>query len=219
MSRILVTLLRHGRSLADDLRVHEGRFDAPLTEVGRAQAQLRLEEFRAKGLRFDRIISSPLQRARAVAELMSEGLEVPLELDPDWMEQDNGKIAGLSYEEGDRLFPQPAFRNPYTRPFDGTGESEWETYCRAARAVQNLVNRGAGSYLVVAHGKILNCALWSIFGIPPLGSTGGLRFSFADLGYAVLEYRPQQHLWYLDKFEMGFNTLANPLEVAPPQPG
>jgi len=219
MSRVLVTFLRHGRSLSDDLRVHEGRYDAPLTEVGRAQAQQRLEEFRAKQFHFDRIISSPLQRARAVAELMSEGLGVPLELDPDWMEQDNGKIAGLPYEEAEQRFPRPLFRIPYEKPYDGSGESEWETYTRAARAVQNLVNRGAGSYLVVAHGKILNCALWAIFGLSPSNGTPSLRFSFADLGYAVLEYRPDRHTWHLDRFEMGFNSLANPLEVAPPQPG
>jgi 2,3-bisphosphoglycerate-dependent phosphoglycerate mutase len=187
--------------------------------VGRAQAQQRLEEFRAKQFHFDRIISSPLQRARAVAELMSEGLGVPLELDPDWMEQDNGKIAGLPYEEAEQRFPRPLFRSPYEKPYDGSGESEWETYTRAARAVQNLVNRGAGSYLVVAHGKILNCALWAIFGLSPSNGTPSLRFSFADLGYAVLEYRPDRHTWHLDRFEMGFNSLANPLEVAPPQPG
>jgi 2,3-bisphosphoglycerate-dependent phosphoglycerate mutase len=144
---------------------------------------------------------------------------VPLELDPDWMEQDNGKIAGLPYEEAEQRFPRPLFRSPYEKPYDGSGESEWETYTRAARAVQNLVNRGAGSYLVVAHGKILNCALWAIFGLSPSNGTPSLRFSFADLGYAVLEYRPDRHTWHLDRFEMGFNSLANPLEVAPPQPG
>jgi len=35
---IYLTLLRHWRSLADDDGVHEGHFDSPLTEMGRAQA-------------------------------------------------------------------------------------------------------------------------------------------------------------------------------------
>lgn len=34
-----LTLLRHGRSRADDEDVHEGRYNSPLTDVGRAQAQ------------------------------------------------------------------------------------------------------------------------------------------------------------------------------------
>jgi len=36
MTEVLhLTLLRHGRSRGDDENVHEGRYDAPLTEVGR----------------------------------------------------------------------------------------------------------------------------------------------------------------------------------------
>ena len=36
-----ITLMRHGRSRADDEMVHEGRYDAPLTDIGRAQVRLR----------------------------------------------------------------------------------------------------------------------------------------------------------------------------------
>ncbi|MDX2007903.1 MAG: histidine phosphatase family protein [Meiothermus sp.] len=95
---IELTLLRHGRSAANDEKVHEGRYDSPLTAVGLEQARKRLADFRAGGLRFDRIIASPLARARAVAEVMSEGLGVPPELDPDWIEMDNGAAAGLTWE-------------------------------------------------------------------------------------------------------------------------
>ena len=63
-SRIHVTLLRHGRSRADDERVHEGHYDSPLTEVGRSQAHARAQAFAARGLRFDRIVASTLQRAQ-----------------------------------------------------------------------------------------------------------------------------------------------------------
>ncbi|MCS7068731.1 MAG: histidine phosphatase family protein [Meiothermus sp.] len=204
MRSIYVTLMRHGRSLADDQKVHEGRYDAPLTDVGLAQARARLAEFRTQNLRFDRVVSSPLQRARSVAEVMSEGLGVPLELEALWMEQDNGHMAGLSYEEGERRFPKPTFRNPYERPFGGSGESEWELYSRAARAVQGLVSRGAGSYLVVAHGGVLNAALRVIMGVPPAANEQGIWFAYADLGYAMLEYRPEQHTWRLNRFEAGF---------------
>jgi 2,3-bisphosphoglycerate-dependent phosphoglycerate mutase len=40
MSRdITIFFLRHGRSSGDDEGVHEGRYDAALTETGRAQAK------------------------------------------------------------------------------------------------------------------------------------------------------------------------------------
>ncbi len=173
--------------------------------MGYQQTQARLEGFKASGVRFDCIISSPLIRARAVAEVMSQGLGAPLELEADWMELDNGQLAGLSFEEAEKRFPRPAFRGPY-EPFGGTGESQWEAYSRAAIAVQKLVNRGPGRYLVVAHGGILNAALRTMLSIPPLINGHGTYFAFADLGYAVLEYNPAQHQWWLLHFDMGFNT-------------
>lgn len=33
-----IVFMRHARSLGDDALIHEGRYDALLTEVGRAQA-------------------------------------------------------------------------------------------------------------------------------------------------------------------------------------
>ena len=40
---IHITLMRHGRSRADDEMVHEGSYDSPLTDVGRAQVRSRAE--------------------------------------------------------------------------------------------------------------------------------------------------------------------------------
>lgn len=205
MGTVHITLLRHGRSRADDEKVHEGRYDSPLTQMGFEQAQKRLEDFRAKGFRFDRIIASPLIRAKAVAEVMSEGLDVPMELDPDWMEMDNGGAAGLSWEQNQKRYPRPAFITPFTDIYGG-GESRWEMYARAARAVQAVVRRGADKYLVVAHGGILNSALHTLIGSTPTVNHQGFWFAFADLGYASVMYDPEQHRWNLLEFQMGFNT-------------
>jgi 2,3-bisphosphoglycerate-dependent phosphoglycerate mutase len=55
---IHITFLRHGRSRADDEEVHEGRYDSPLTNVGRSQVQARVQEFLSRGFHFDKIFSS-----------------------------------------------------------------------------------------------------------------------------------------------------------------
>lgn len=78
-----VTLVRHGRSRADDEEVHEGRYDSPLTAIEQAQARARAAHFLHTGQRFDRVISSPLQRATSTAQITADTLEVPLELDRD----------------------------------------------------------------------------------------------------------------------------------------
>jgi 2,3-bisphosphoglycerate-dependent phosphoglycerate mutase len=195
-NEILITFLRHGRSRADDEGVHEGRYDSPLTEVGRAQAERRAQLWMEEDRGFDLVISSPLKRAFATAQIVGSLMDTPVELEPDWMELDNGLLAGLSFAEAERLYPLPEFRNPYDNN-PHCGESDWEVYTRAARAVERVVRRGPGSYLVVAHGGILNMALRTIVGSGPPVNTQGIWFAFGDTGYARAGYLPVKHRWVL----------------------
>ncbi len=191
--------MRHGRSRADDEEVHEGRYDSPLTEVGYAQAQARAQEFLARGITFDVVVCSPLQRARETARVIAQALGVPVETDANWMERDNGPLAGMRRDVAAIRHPKPDFRSPY-EPFCGTGESEWELYVRAARAVEKVVRRGRGKYLIVAHGGVLLAAMDTIMGRTPTGDRHGLLFAFGDTGYARLTYHPDRHLWLLQEF-------------------
>jgi len=203
---IELTLMRHGRSRADDENVHEGRYDSPLTEVGREQVTRRAEHWLAEGVSFDAIIASTLQRAHETARIIGRILGASVETDPDWMEFNNGPLAGLTFEEANRLYPMPAFRNLY-EPFHGSGESEWEFHSRAARGVQSVVRRGTGRYLVVAHGGTLNMALRVIVGTPPVVMRQGIQFAFEDAGFARLSYYPGKHVWVLREMQPGFTVL------------
>ena len=201
-NKILITLLRHGRSQADDEGVHEGRYDSPLTEVGHIQVHRRAQDFVQRGFQFDLIIASTLQRANETARIIGSTLGTRVEDNPDWMEWDNGPLAGLPFDVAEERYPKPAFRTPYM-PLAGTGESGWDIYSRAARAVQKLVQRGPGSYLVVAHGGILNTALQTVMGATPMVNPQGFAISFGDTGYVRLAYYPDQHRWMLLEFTSG----------------
>ncbi|MBN1373519.1 MAG: histidine phosphatase family protein [Anaerolineaceae bacterium] len=200
-----LTLMRHGRSRADDEGVYEGRYDSPLTEVGLAQVRARAKEWQAAGVRFDRIVASPLQRTLVTAEMIAAALSVPLETDADWMEINTGPIAGLPFAEANQRYPRPAFRNPYT-PIAGTGESEWELFARAARAVDRVMRMGLESILVVAHGGVLNYALRTMMGAAPYGNRQGFSVAFSDTGFVRLTYQPDRHIWTL-------RELQGPAEV------
>jgi 2,3-bisphosphoglycerate-dependent phosphoglycerate mutase len=199
---IHITFLRHGRSRADDEKIHEGRYDSALTDIGRAQARTRAQEFLSRDIHFDLIVSSTLQRAHETARIIGQLLNVSVETDPDWMEMDNGPLAGLPFDVAAERFPKPNFRNPF-EPFCGTGESDWEIYCRGARAVEKIIRRGAGNYLVVAHGGILNSATRTIVGAQPFVNQQGIVFGFGDTGFARFVYYPSDHLWYLLEFKAG----------------
>ncbi|HNT25679.1 MAG TPA: histidine phosphatase family protein [Anaerolineales bacterium] len=199
---IHLTLMRHGRSRADDEGVHEGRYDSPLTEVGRAQVHERGQGWQAAHLQIDHIIASPLVRAKESAQIIGGLLLAPVSTDADWMETNNGPLAGLSHEEAAKRYPLPAFRNPY-EPICGSGESEWELHSRAGRALEAVVRRGPGHYLVVAHGGILNAALRCLVGAPPPINFSGVWFHLGDTGYAHTLYRPHKHQWVIRQFEPG----------------
>ncbi len=152
------------------------------------------------GVRFDTIITSPLQRAAHTAKIVGATLDLPVELASDWMEMDNGLEAGLTFAEADERYPQPLTRPPYA-PFCITGESDWELHSRALRALQGVLRRGAGTYLVVAHGGIINAALRAILGAPlAVNGHNTIWFAIGDAGYLRMMYNPTQHQWLVLEF-------------------
>lgn len=197
--KIAVTFMRHGRSRADDERVHEGRYDSPLTDVGREQIRKRAAQWVSAGTHFDRIIASPLLRAFETAQIVGAALGDHVEADEGWMERDNGPLAGLPFDVAEQRYPTPPCRNPYT-PFGGFGESDWALYCRAAAAVERVIRRGPGEYLVVAHGNVLKAAMWTIIGVPPQMDPHGVAFAFGDAGYLRATYRPETNHWLIMEF-------------------
>lgn len=188
-----LTLLRHGRSRADDENVHEGRYDSPLTEVGRSQVRLLARRWQLEDAVFEKIVASPLSRAAETAQIMGTALKMSLELNPDLMERDNGEVARMPLEEVARLYPEPALVSPYA-PWFGSGESEAQFHRRAGSVLEWLVRLELPSVLVVAHGGILNAILRNAIGAP-LPAFGGPYFMFGDTGFARLRYDDQRHSW------------------------
>jgi 2,3-bisphosphoglycerate-dependent phosphoglycerate mutase len=181
MQKRAMVLLRHGRSRADDERVHEGRYDSPLTEVGRDQATRLAEHWRETGMQFDRIVSSSLVRARETAEIVATALGVDLEVSDLWMEHDNGPLAGLTEDEANRRFPMPPFRSRWALLTASGGESAEGIHRRASEALEALLNGDGERLLVVAHGGILNAAMRVL-----LGAARHSHFTFSDNGIAEL---------------------------------
>jgi broad specificity phosphatase PhoE len=192
-----IHFLRHGESTGNAEGVYQGQGDYPLNATGRAQAQALAETWFAQGVKLDLVVSSPLLRARETAEIIAQRLSAPLELDEVWMERDNGKLSGMRPEEAAERYPRSSVITPYM-PIGETGESQWDLYARAGRAVQSLVRRPPGAYLVVSHGGLLNMVMYNILGIQPQANFLGPRFRFRNTAYASLTYAPHEHAWRIE---------------------
>ena len=181
MGRRTLVLLRHGRSRADDELVHEGRYDSPLTEVGRDQATRLAQHWQDERMHFDRIVCSSLVRARETAEIVAAALALDVEVSALWMEHDNGPLAGLSEDEANARFPPPIFRSRWAPLTASGGESVQAIHRRASEALEALLQGSGERLLVVAHGGILNAALRVL-----LGAGLHTHFLFSDNGIAEL---------------------------------
>ena len=198
----MFTFLRHGLSVANKNGIVQGQMDFPLSEEGSHQVELLAAYWLKKHTTFTQIISSPLARARSTAEIIQSSLDLPIEFDERWKERLSGVAQGVAYDQIDRLLedrPLPSSHDPIFEH----GESEWDLFSRAAGAVQDLVHRPPGQYLIVSHGAILSAAFRSILGIsPPSGRIRPVRISFENTGFSIFEYYAETARWSLLKHNL-----------------
>lgn len=90
----MLILVRHARTVLNAEGRLQGRSDPALDEVGQQQA-LGLAE-RLSTDRVVRVITSPLLRARATAEVVTDRHDLVPEVDPAWIELDYGVLEGVA---------------------------------------------------------------------------------------------------------------------------
>ncbi len=195
-----IYLLRHGRSLTDDENRCEGRYDSPLTLKGKEQAKKTAEYFIKNDINFDKIISSPLIRAKETAEIINNLQCTNLELEPLLMEKDNGLLAGELIDEMKEKYPLPNFVSPFMFPPSNTGENLVLLHARAGMALSRILEEDEGKYLIVSHGNFLNALIRNILSIPMPVDKSGQYFLFEDNSILHLKYDKSCHKWFFCSF-------------------
>jgi broad specificity phosphatase PhoE len=157
------TFVRHGQSTSNVTGQWQGHGDAPLSELGRAQAAAVAARLRA--VEFDHVISSDLSRARDTALALGR----PVDVDPLFREIDVGAWEGRSQLEVAELFPEEVMelRLGAEHVKVGGGESWGEVYARIDRAVHSLRERlnGVREVGVFSHGGVLSSLFTGFFDV------------------------------------------------------
>lgn len=93
-------LARHGQDEDNAKGILNGHRDTPLTQFGMDQSKKLAHQIKGSGLKFDRIYTSPLQRAVQTAEIITHALQnlKPVILE-DLIERDFGFMTGKSTED------------------------------------------------------------------------------------------------------------------------
>ena len=67
----MIYIVRHGQTAKNKANVLQGRSDVPLNDTGVQQVQEVRDRFKAAGIRFDKVYTSPLIRAVQTAEIIA----------------------------------------------------------------------------------------------------------------------------------------------------
>jgi probable phosphoglycerate mutase len=146
-------LVRHGQTEFNRERRIQGHVDSPLTELGMRQARA------VAGLLADlirgeagwRIVSSPLGRAAATAEIIGERLALPVELDARLKEMSWGPHDGRLRRELELEHPETFGRTNWA--FDAPGGEAYEAVAaRVGAWLAELPPEPERRIIAVSHG-------------------------------------------------------------------
>ena len=189
-------LLRHGLSTANQSRIRQGQLDYPLADEGRNQVHALVDFWQSQGLTFDMILSSPLKRASETAQIIAQAFGAPIEMDDRWMERYAGHVQGLPLDQTATYYADRPAPNAYQGVFED-GESLVDLHLRAAHALQAILQRPDGVYLIVAHGAVLAAAVRAAIGLTPSAWAAPVRIEFGNAAYAELSLDSERHTWHL----------------------
>ena len=134
-------IIRHGQTDMNVLHRMQGRTDTRLNEKGRQQAREAAKFLKKKGIVPDRVIVSPLDRARETAEIVSGRPRDLQEPDDRIIEMCFGEAEGKPNEELAQGFYESFFRTVVDyEPPDGA-ESYEDLFDRIADFVEDLRKR------------------------------------------------------------------------------
>ncbi len=136
--------LRHGETFWNKSRLTQGQLDSQLNPTGRAQAERAAEALSKEPI--ERIVASPLSRARHTAEAVARRLDLPVSFDGGLMECHLG-----SYQGGPHGPWLAAYFKGENDPENGETFQQFSD--RVWNAMANAVARGPNT-LVVAHGGL-----------------------------------------------------------------
>ena len=190
-------LLRHGQTDWTKEGRLQGHTDIPLNDTGREQVRTAAEELRSRHISVERILSSPLQRAKESAEIMARRFFIPPEkiiVEPLLKERCFGEAEGIVIREKKEYY--------LNRDFDCPGIESYDALIlRARKAIRRVLKTCADceNVLLVSHGAMLYAMITALsdekivyFGGQARLSAGSLhRIRIEEKMLKIEEFQPE----------------------------
>ncbi|MGE5595828.1 MAG: histidine phosphatase family protein [Hyphomicrobiales bacterium] len=156
-------LVRHGQSEGNATGVIQGHLDFGLTELGLRQAEATAERLAREGV--ERILTSPLLRASATAQILAAKCGLEIEPEPGLSEYGIGEVAGLTGAEVAQRHPEiaAAYRKGVRPVFPG--EEGRERFYERIRAVFERWKASGQTTAAITHGGVISALCYDVLGL------------------------------------------------------
>jgi len=160
-------MIRHGFSVANDMRRFAGNFDVDLTETGKKQAKLCAEALKKE--KIDAIYSSDLKRAYDTAVPISEALGIEIIKCPELREISAGEWEGKLFDELCEEYPEAysTWRNDIGNAVCTGGESVKQLSARILSALCDIAKENDGKTVcITTHATPIRAVCTAAAGLP-----------------------------------------------------
>ena len=188
MGKLRVFVIRHGESTWVRERRFAGSRDVPLTDTGRRQCAAVARALAATGVAA--IYASPLERARASAEVIAEPHRLPVRIVPAFAEMAFGAWEGLTRDEIRARFPEgwEQWRSAPHLCAPAGGETVSKVAERVGAGLTELQQAHADQTIVlVSHSIVMRVMVLAALG---LGLDRLWTVDAAPAGITEIEYEP-----------------------------
>ena len=156
-------VVRHGETIENANNCLVGRLNTSLTEKGINQAKQVSEYFKDKNI--DLIVSSPLDRCKKTAEIISQG-KIPIIYSDSLLGRDHGEFTGKPRDSIDFAEYWNYNKNIQYKK----AESVRQLYDRVAKLIEDLkITYKDKNILLVTHSGIMRILYYYFKGIPKDG--------------------------------------------------
>lgn len=158
-----ICVIRHGETDWNFQKRCQGREDIDLNENGRLQA-FELAKV-LKRMNWDVILTSPLKRAEATAQIIGEELRIKSVIKEEkFIERDFGKASGLTFAQWEKAFPDGVVPDK---------ENDEDLKNRVYQGLFEVVKEFDGKNIIlISHGAVINSLLKTISeGLIDIGET------------------------------------------------
>lgn len=191
-----IYLARHGQDEDNAKGILNGRRDEPLSQIGLEQATQLGVKIKETGLKFDKVYSSPLQRAYKTAEAITDlvGLDKPEELN-DLIERDFGAMTGKLVKDIEALCAPNTIKTSTITYFLSPDDAEMfpQLLERAKKVLEWIKNNHQdGNILLVSHGDLGKMLYTAYYGLDWQKTLTMFHFGNSELLLLSEDSKPEE---------------------------